>query len=440
MGIQRLYSVRSTGDNLNVLVRPGLTRFAPPLIVLLCAAHIFAQTYKVGSNGETKNQSPQNQSQSAGKQLGWGSNIENARLAGAAEAALKRGDHAQAVTYAQRAAQSAPNNAQLWFLLGYAARLDSKPGLAIDAYNHGLRLEPSSTLGLSGLAQTYAVIGRTKDAQDLLTKVLAVDPKQVDDAVLLGDLQIRSGDYQDALSTLGQAERFQPSARAELLTALAYQHLNKLDEAHRYLEMAKARTPNNPDVQRSLAGYYRETGNYQAAIAELKAIRSPQPDVKAELAYTYQLNGDQVEAAKLYAQVADAAPKDLALQLSAAQAEVSLGSIHNADEFLNRAAGLEPENYRLHALRGEIARMQERDDDAVKEYQAALAHLPAAPAEGPLYPIQLHMDLMELYRGLHENDAANQQLATARSAIDALNEQGADRAPVPAVARAHQDE
>ena len=45
-----------------------------------------------------------------------------------------------------------------------------------------------------------------------------------------------------------------------------------------------------------------------------------------------------------------------------------------------------------------------------------------------MYPIQIHMDLMELYRNLHDTNAANQQLATARSAISALNEQGGDRA------------
>ena len=418
-----------------LIVRPERLRAAIFfLTILFFTGDIFAQTYKVGSDNGAKTQTAPNQPQSpqpqpSDRQLGWGSNIENARLAGAAEAALKRGDHQQAVVYAQRAAQSAPNNPQLWFLLGYAARLDSKPGLAVDAYNHGLRLQPTSVLGLSGLAQTYAVMGRTKEAQDLLQKVLAVDPKQTDDAVLLGDLQIRSGDYQDAVTTLGQAERFQGSARAELLLAMAYQHMNNLDLSRRYLEMAKSRTPNNPEVQRAMAGYYRETGHYDEAIAALKSIKSQRPDVKAELAYTYQLAGNEEEAARLYVQVADAEPKDLNLQLSAAQAEVAVGSIHGADPFLRRAAAIEPDHYRLHALRGEIARIQEKDADAVREYQAALAHIPAEPVEGPLYPIQLHMDLMELYKNLHETDAANLQLATAQTAINALDEHGTDRAP-----------
>ncbi len=402
------------------------------LLAIAFSCHLFAQTYKVGSDGSTKSQpqpaSPQSQSTAQEPSLGWGSNIQNARLAGAAEAALKRGDNKQAVDYAQRAAQAAPGDPHLWFLLGYAARLDSKPGLSVEAYNRGLRLNPSSLEGLSGLAQSYGVMGRTKEAEDLLKKVLAQDPKQIDDALLLGDLQLRSGDYQDALDTLGTAERFQPSARSELLLAITYQHLRQLDLAHHYLDLAKARTPNNPDVERSLAGYYRETGNYSDAIAELKAIHSPRPDVKAELAYTYQLDGKQEVAAKLYAEVADALPKDLNLQLSAAQAQVAVGSMQHANAFLDRAAAIDPNHYRLHAIRGEIARIEERNGDAVQEFNAALQHMPTDPVEGPLYPIQIHMDLMELYQSLRQPDAAHQQLNTAKAAIDALDEHGSDRA------------
>src|SRR5580700_10056853 len=181
----------------------------------------------------------------------------------------------------------------------------------------------------------------------LLNQVLSADPKRVNDAVLLGELHMRSGDYDGAINVLGRAERTEPGTRSELLLALSYQHLKQFDQANHYLEMAKQRDPNNPEVQRSMAGYYRETGNYPAAIAALKSIHNPKPDVKAELAYTYQLDGKQEEAAKLYSQAANAAPGDLALQLSAAQAQVTVGSIGHAKPFLERAKSIDPEHYRL---------------------------------------------------------------------------------------------
>jgi tetratricopeptide (TPR) repeat protein len=403
------------------------TSYLPLLaFVLACSAH--AQTYKVGDDTSAKPQNQANQTSSTvGQSLGWGSNIQNARLAQAAELALKRGDHSLAVDYAQRAAQAAPNDAHLWFLLGYAARLDGKLQLSVDSYNRGLHLNPSALDGLSGLAQTDMAIGRTADAERLLRQVVSADPKRRDDALLLGDLSMRTGDYTAALEWLAKAERLQPDARSELLMALCYQRLKDMDAASHYLELAKRHAPDNPDVHRSLAGYYREIGNYSDAIAALKAIRNPKPDVVAELAYTYQLDGNLEESAKLYSQAANGMPKDMGLQLSAAQAQVVLGSIESADSFLKRAAGIDPDYYRLHAIRGEIAQIRERNSDAAREYSAALAHLPQSPVEGPLYGIQLHLDSMAMNQSLADQDAARHQLEIARSEINSLDEHGLDR-------------
>ena len=421
-----------------VILSPALGQMKTVLVCLQIAALAFvvalacavqAQTYKVG--GDTAQQQPINnkpvQTPSPNKSLGWGSNIQNARLARAAEQALKNRNFGAAVDYAQRAAQAAPNDPQLWFLLGYAARLDGKFQLAVDSYSRGIRINPSSLDGISGLAQTYSNMGRTDEAIRLLNQVLSSDPKRVNDAVLLGELMMRSGDYDGAINVLGRAERLEPATRPELLLALSFQHLKKFDQANHYLDLAKQRDPNNPEVQRSLAGYYRETGNYPAAISALKSIHNPKPDVKAELAYTYQLDGNQDEAATLYAQAANAAPGDLALQLSAAQAQVTAGSIDHAKPFIDRAKSIDPEHYRLHAVLGEIARLQEHNDEAVREYNAALDHLPETPAEGPLYGIQLHMDLVELYKNLKDDNAAHQNLEIAKNQINVLDERGPTR-------------
>ncbi len=409
------------------------------MLVIALACPVAAQTYQVGPGTSAKPQTPArpargraappHPTQTPGQSLGFGSNIQNARLGRAAELALQHHDPALAVSYAQRAAQAAPNDPHLWFLLGYAERLDGKYSASIDAYSRGLRLSPSSLVGLSGLAQTYSLMGRIDDAMQLLKQVLSSAPRRRGDALLLGNLYMRSGDYTGALDWLNRAERIQPDARSELLLAISYEHLKQMDRANHYLELAKRRAPDNPDVQRSLAGYYRETGNYPAAIAALKSIRKPNSSVIAELAYTYQLDGKLDETARLYARAANAAPRNLTLQLSAAQAAIAAGSIADAKPFLQRAARLDANYYRLHAIRGEIAQLQEHYDDSVREYNAALAHLPANPAEGPLYGIQLHMDLMGLYRNLEDETASRQQLATAQKEIGALDVQGPGRAP-----------
>lgn len=397
------------------------------LFLIALAGASQAQTYTVGPGASTKPEPATGQTQKSNSQLGFGSNIQNARLARAAQLALQRGDRGVALDYARRAAQTAPNDPQMWFLVGYAARLDSRFEESIIAYKRGLHLSPSSLSGLSGLAQTLSLMGRIDEAEQILKQVLATNPNRREDALLLGNLYLRAGDNTNALSWLRRGDRLRPDARSALLLALTYQRLKQLDTAKHYLNLAKQRAPNNSDVQRSLAGYYREIGDYPRAIAALKEIQRPNPSVIAELAYTYQLAGNLTEAARLYTKAANAMPRSLTLQLSAAQAQIAAGSIDKADPFLKRATALKPDYYRLHSIRGEIAQLLGHDEEAVREYSAAITRLPASPVEGPLYGIQLHMNLQGLYKDLNEPVLSDKQLQIAQTEIGALNEQGADR-------------
>lgn len=391
---------------------------------LVCAAD--AQTYQVGSDVSKDGRTPARQG-AAPNPLGWGSNIQNARLARAAELALQHGNRAQAFDYAQRAVQAAPNDAQLWFLLGYAARLDGKLQVSLDAYNRGLRLTPTAVEGVSGIAQDYCVMGRYQDAERLLKEVVASHPERTDDTVLLGELHVKSRDFGSAVDLLTRAEGRRPDQRAELLLAISYQQLKQMDLSRHYLQLVESRAPNDPDVERSMAGYYREMGKYSEAIAELKKIRSAKPDLIAELAYTYQLEGEPDKSARLYAEAADAAPGDLNLQLAAAQAQIATGATAKAEMLLSRVSGFNQNQYQLHALRGQIAEMEDRDGDAVRELNLALANLPVDPAEGALYGIQLHMDLVGLYRRLGNADASQRQLDIARDAIGTVEAAGPEQ-------------
>ena len=244
-------------------------------VVLACAAG--AQTYQVGPDGST--QAPDQKKPSQPASLGWGSNIQNARLARAAELALQHGDHALALDYAQRAAEAAPNDPQLWFLLGYAARLNGKSQQSIDAYSHGLRLSPNSLDGISGLAQTYSVTGNNEEAERLLKQVLAADPRRSNDALILGDIYMKAADYTSALDALNRVERIHPDARPELLMGICYERLKRMDIANHYFDLARRHAPDNPEVQRSMASYFREVGKNGDAINALKSIRNPKPEV-----------------------------------------------------------------------------------------------------------------------------------------------------------------
>jgi len=393
-------------------------------------AGVSAQTFEVGSQASSPSNKPRQKTApgtpSAESGMGWGSSIAVAREARAAREALQRNDYRNAASHAAQAAKSAPQNADLWFLYGYAARLAGDYNNSVDAYNRGLQERPSNIEGLSGLAQTYAKMGRAKEAQEMLKRVLAANPRSDSDLRLAGELTLNS-DPKAALSYLSRADAIRPSARTELLMARAYDRTGDQQSAVALLERARGRAPRDPEVVRAVAAYYRDTGQYDLAIRTLQSLPSGDATLLSELAYTYEMAGKKLEAADTFLKAANAAPRQIEIQLSAAQAQVSAKRPSRAEPLLKRAEALAPDHYRLHAIRGEIDRLQRHNEAAVGEYELALHSMPVAVPEGVLYPIGLRLELAQLYRDVGDQQKSESQAEAARSALEGLDVQGSER-------------
>jgi tetratricopeptide (TPR) repeat protein len=402
-----------------VKFRLPLASFCVASLFCSFASSAWTQTY--GVNGHANASANQGQGGDSGQSnLGWGSSIDVARQARAAQDALKRNDYAAALSSAERATKLAPKDAELWFLLGYAARLDGHLQASADAYSRGLQLEPHSVKGMAGLAQTFVRMGRDNEAQQLLNHVIDANPKDANSLQLAGELLLNS-DPEKSLELLRRADTLQTSAHSDLLIAHAYQRLSQPDEATHYLNRAKARSPNDPEVLRAVAGEYREAGRYDQAVATLQSIPSKTPDIEAELAYTLQLAGKQQEAANLYILLARNAKGNSGLDLSAAQALIGLGQIDEARVFVDDARRADGNSYRLHAIQAELAEADNRFADASNEYDLALKNLPPNVPEGPLYPIELRLNLYELDLRQEDEAAGKQQLETALAQIGQVN-------------------
>jgi len=390
----------------------------------------FGQTFEIGPQEKNWPVSPSKKSpghaapQDSG--MGWGSSIEVAREARAAQAALQKNDYRSAVFHAEHAAKAAPHNSDLWFLLAYAARLAGQYSSSVDAYQRGLQLRPSSIEGLSGLAQTYARMGRSAEAQEILGQVIAANPKSEADLRLAGELVLPS-DPKQALVYLERADAIRASARNELLMARAWERFGDRRRAKELLDRARRTAPRDPDVLRSIGSYYRDTGQYDLAISTLKSVPSESPSYLSELAYTYELAGERSEAAETFLRAANKAPGQAELQLNAAQALVNAKQPGRAEPLLKRVEVLEPNHYRMHAVRGEIARFRRQIQVALREYELALQAMPSSVPEGVLYPLALRLDLAQLCRDAGEAEKADREAEAARVALGKIDVTGPSR-------------
>jgi len=413
------------------------------LCFLLLAGRGWAQeTFDLNGNSQDQNKKPQqkqgtNKKQSAGRASGggggapcgasgsgWGGSIEAGRYARAAETALKNGQPGAAMNYAEHLTQVAPSDACNWFLLGYTARLAGNSQVSLNAYQNGLQRAPNSVEGLSGMAQTYIRMGKADEAKKLLLRVIAANPRRPTDLTMAGELFMQSGDLSRAQNLLERSEAVQPSPHNELLLAITYMKAKETDKAKQLLDKAMKRAPKNTEIFRAVAQFYRESHDYKTAIETLLKAPVKNADVVTELGYTYELAGMKKESADTYEKAANMAPKSANVQLSAAQAQLRVGNLDKTRTFLARAEQIDSNYYRLHAIRGDLAKLERRDNDAVREYLGALAAMPQVPAEGILYPTQLRLNLIDTYRNLEDENAVRQQLNLAQQELARIQVEG----------------
>ena len=411
-------------------------------LALFCSLALFpaawAQTFEVNPQSNQQPQNPKNnnkgkktsaqpQESSAPAGGAFGGSIEAERYARAAGEALKKGNYSESASYAERLTQVAPKEARNWFLLGYCARLARKSQVSVDAYQRGLQLDPHSVEGLSGLAQSYMNMGRADMAKKLLLQVIAANPKRPSDLSLAGELFMQSGDLPTAANMFERSDALQPNSRVETLLAIVYMRQKQTAKARALIDRAIARNPRNNDILRAAAQYYREAHDYKSALAMLKRATLQTPDYLAELGYTYELAGNKNESAAAYEKAAMMAPKELNYQLSAAEAEMRISNPDKTRTFLARAEQIDPKNYRLHAIRADLARQEHRNNDAVNEFLAALSAMPEVPPEGVLYPPQVRLELINTYKDIGDQAAADQQLRIAQQEVAKLQVEGPAR-------------
>src|SRR5262249_37310740 len=133
--------------------------------------------------------------------------------------------------------------------------------------------------------------------------------------------------------------------------------------------------------------------------------------------------------ADAYVHAANEDKSEIGYQLSAALALLNAGKLKDSDIFIQRAAGINPNHYRLHAIRGQLAGVEDHTEDAIREYQAAIANLPPEGVqEGVLYPVELHINLFEQYRSADNQTAAAEQINLAAAQLQKLQVEDGGRA------------
>jgi tetratricopeptide (TPR) repeat protein len=284
---------------------------------------------------------------------------------------------------------------------------------AIEEYKKALNADPGSPQLNDGLADLYFRTGRAREAEVTARALLKNTPDDIEAHKLLGRIYLRQlGEGQRAVSSASPSGNVLDQAIAEFEKIVALQPGNVEDrmvlgqlytvkhdakKAEEQFKTAQAMEPESEEVVLNLARLYAESGNIEHAAKAIEDV--PEADRTAKMEFALGAAYDQLKQTKdaiaAYRRAADMEPEDVNTLEALAQALLNDNQLDEALKQFKELADANPDNDEALIRIGEIQRRQGKYEDALATIREARKKEPASLEAG--YNEGLLLDVLGRY-------------------------------------------
>jgi Flp pilus assembly protein TadD len=258
----------------------------------------------------------------------------------AAQQLMHDGKFAQAEAMLRPLIMADAKAAEPRYLLAYSLLREDKPADSLKEYTEAAALRTPTAAELRSVALDYVLLKDLPDADLWMSRSLAMDGNDAETWYAMGRLHYTEGRYGDALACFQKTLALNPrSVKGEDNMGLAYEGLNRNDEA------AQA---------------------YRTAIAMQKDDRTPSEQPLLNLAILLEHRNQVQEAQQLLEQAAKIAPQEPRIHENLGQVYLHTDRAADAVKEFATAVQLAPQNPRFHYLLGQACR---RSGDAARAKQ-----------------------------------------------------------------------
>ncbi len=230
-------------------------------------------------------------------------------------ALLEQGRASEALEYAQRAVEIAPQmwetHLQLGLVLGRLGRLEE----ATAQHEQALRMNPDVAGAHNSFGGVMMELGKVTEAAEHFEQALRIKPDFAEPHYNLGNIFLQEGKASDAIGHYEQALRIEPDfIEAQNNLGIALAQAGRIAEAIEQWEHAVQVNPDYAETHCNLGIALAETGKIEEAIAHFEQALRIKPDyVEAHynLALALEKMGRTPEAIEHYQQALKLRPDDI---------------------------------------------------------------------------------------------------------------------------------
>ncbi len=312
-------------------------------------------------------------------------------------APAKAAEPAKPATASSPASTAAsPDRAQAYYHLGLAsiyeedASSNGRPEdvtRAIEEYKLALNADPASPRLNNALADLYFHAGRTREAESTVRELLKSAPDDLDAHRLLGRIYLRqlsegenspsaaaSGVLDKAVAEFEKIVALQPkSVEDRMVLGQLYTVKHDSKKAEEEFKTAETIEPESEDVRLNLARLYSESGDVVHEIKALEEVPEASRSVRMEdaLGAAYEQLKQYKQAIAAYRRAAAIEPGDLRTMDALAQALLDDNQLDEALKQYNQLAKADPEDAGALVHIGEIQRRQGKYQEALETIRSA---------------------------------------------------------------------
>jgi tetratricopeptide (TPR) repeat protein len=256
---------------------------------------------------------------------------------------------------------------------------------AIEEYKLALDADPTSQFLNGGLADLYLRTGRIRDAVEAAQATLKTDPNNLQAHKLLGRVYLQSlGNMQGngasgqvlqlAIAEYTKIVQLEPDdIESRLLLGQLYSLNHDTKSAADQFQAAQKIDPNSEEVVLNLARLYADSGNTQRAVTVLTAV--PEEDRTPKMNYALGVSYDQLKDTKhaidAYSKALDEEPDNLDAERGLAEALLTDGQLDEALKHFQNIAAADPQDAQTYLRISEIQRRQGHFDQALTTLKKA---------------------------------------------------------------------
>jgi len=316
-----------------------------------------------------------------------------------------------------------PNRAQAYYHMALASGYeeqaveDGRPELvtqAIEEYKLALNADPASPQLNNALADLYFRTGRVREAENTANALLKGAPDNVDAHKLLGRIYLRAlSDGQNAPSSASPTGNVLDRAIAEFEKIVSLEPKSVEDrmilgqlytvkhdhaKAEEEFKTAQAMDPESEDVVLNLARLYAEGGDIEqeAKVIEAVPVNDRTARMEDALGASYEQLKRPKDAIAAFQRAADMEPGDARTLEALAEALLNDNQLDEALKQYGELVKADPENTGALVHMGEILRRQGKYEDALTTVRKARAkdakNLEAGYNEGLLLDVLGRLD------------------------------------------------